>query len=66
MSSRYAPSLSFQPEPICVLKVELDGENIEELRVFEGDVPHEIVNKFANTFNLSDNARTALLEQIDN
>ena len=54
--------MSFQPEPICILKVELDGENVEELRVFEGDVPIEIVHKFADTFNLSNNAKIALLD----
>ncbi len=44
-------------EPICVLKIELDGEHIEEIKVFENDDPKEIVNKFGNQFNLSQNAR---------
>jgi len=26
-------------EPICVLKIELDGENVEEIKVFENDDP---------------------------
>ena len=26
-------------EPICVLKIELDGHNIEEIKVFENDDP---------------------------
>ena len=30
-------------EPICVLKIELDGEHIEEIKVFENDDPNEIV-----------------------
>jgi hypothetical protein len=30
-------------EPICVLKIELDGENIEEIKVFENDDPMDIV-----------------------
>ena len=51
-------------EPICVLKIELDGEHIEEIKVFENDDPHEIVEKFGNNFNLSQNARERLLEQI--
>jgi hypothetical protein len=37
---------SFLPvveEPICVLKIELDGENIEEIKVFENDDPMDIV-----------------------
>ena len=40
-------------EPICVLKIELDGEHIEEIKVFENDDPSEIVQKFGNDFNLS-------------
>jgi hypothetical protein len=35
-------------EPICVLKIELDGEHIEEIKVFENDDPKVIVNKFGN------------------
>ena len=52
-------------EPICVLKIELDGENIEEIKVFENDDPAEIVRKFGDNFNLSQNARQRLLEQIE-
>lgn len=51
-------------EPICVLKIELDGEHVEEIKVFENDNPVEIVEKFGNEFNLSQNARQRLLEQI--
>lgn len=61
------PLPSFLPvveEPICVLKIELDGEHIEEIKVFENDDPNEIVQKFGNDFNLSQNARQRLLEQI--
>jgi hypothetical protein len=49
-------------EPICVLKIELDGEHIEEIKVFENDDPNEIVQKFGNDFNLSQNARQRLLD----
>jgi hypothetical protein len=35
-------------EPICVLKIELDGEHIEEIKVFENDDPKVIVNKFGD------------------
>lgn len=61
------PLPSFLPvveEPICVLKIELDGEHIEEIKVFENDDPNQIVQKFGNDFNLSQNARQRLLEQI--
>ena len=40
------PMPSFLPvveEPICVLKIELDGEHIEEIKVFENDDPAAIV-----------------------
>lgn len=56
---------SFKPnEPICVLNIELDGENVEEIRVYEGEDPRIIVQKFGEQFNLSDNAMKKLLEQI--
>jgi hypothetical protein len=56
-------ALSFSPnEPICVLNIELDGENVEEIRVYEGEDPRIIVKKFGNQFNLSDNAMRKLLE----
>jgi len=47
------------------LKVELDGgENIQHIKVYEGQNPHEIVNNFGKKFNLSDNAKNRLLDQI--
>ena len=58
--SHRRPMNSYLPvveEPICVLKIELDGEHIEEIKVFENDDPNEIVQKFGNDFNLSQNAR---------
>ena len=66
--SKRAPYNSYLPvveEPICVLKIELDGENIEEIKVFENDDPAEIVRKFGDNFNLSQNARQRLLQQIE-
>ena len=50
--------------PICVLKIELDadGDNVEEIRVYDGDDPKAIVAKFGNQFNLSNNAMSKLLE----
>ena len=38
--------------------------DVEEIKVFENDNPVEIVAKFGNEFNLSQNARQRLLEQI--
>jgi len=51
-------------EPICVLKVELDGDHTEKIKVYEGEDPAEIVDKFGDQFNLSDNAKKRLLKQI--
>ena len=45
-------------EPICVLKIELDGEHVEEIKVFENDDPAQIVQKFGDDFNLSKKSRT--------
>jgi hypothetical protein len=53
-------------EPICVLKVELDGgENIQHIKVYEGQLPEEIVDEFGRKFNLSERAKFRLLEQIN-
>ena len=46
------------------MKIELDSKHVEEIRVYEGDDPREIVSKFGHQFNLSDNAMRRLLEQI--
>lgn len=51
-------------DPICVLKVELDGDHREKIKVYEGEDPQLIVEKFGNQFNLSDNAKKRLLKQI--
>ena len=51
-------------EPICVLRIEVDGKNYEEVKVFDNDNPREIVNKFSENYNLSENAKQRLLDQI--
>ena len=46
-----APYNSYLPvveEPICVLKIELDGEHIEEIKLFENDNPVDIVKQFGD------------------
>lgn len=40
---QYQSMLPTVEEPICVLKIELDGRNIEEIKVFENDNPEVIV-----------------------
>ena len=37
-------------EPICVLRIELDGHRVEELKVFDGDDPEIVVEEFAARF----------------
>jgi len=50
--------------PICVLKIELDRQNVEEIRVYEGEDPNIIVNNFGNQFNLTEGAMGKLHAQI--
>lgn len=59
------PPMQQEEEPICVLKVELDGgQNVQLLRVFEGQIPEEIVEDFGAKFNVSENAKHKLLSRI--
>jgi hypothetical protein len=51
-------------EPICVLKIEFDGEKVEEIRVYKSDEPHELVQQFGKQFNLSESAKQRLFDQI--
>lgn len=54
-----------EEEPICVLKVELDGgQNVQLLRVYDGQIPEEIVEEFGQKFNVSENAKHKLLSRI--
>jgi hypothetical protein len=53
---------SAKREPICVLKVELDGDHTEKIKVYEGEDPELIVQRFGIQFNLSENAMNRLLK----
>lgn len=53
-----------EEEPICVLKVELDGEHTEQLRIFASKDPRETVEQFGVQFNLSEAAKRRLLSNI--
>lgn len=55
---------SAKREPICVLKVELDGDHTEKIKVYAGEDPDMIVQRFGIQFNLSENAMKRLLKQI--
>ena len=59
--SSYLPVVD---EPICVLKIELNGDRIEQIKVFENDDPIDIVTKFGDNFSLILKARDSLLAQI--
>lgn len=48
-----------------MLKVELDGgQNVQLLRVYDGQIPEEIVEEFGQKFNVSENAKHKLLSRI--
>lgn len=51
-------------EPICVLRIELDGARSEDLKVFENDDPQTVVDEFCARFNLSKHGKKKLLEQV--
>jgi len=51
-------------DPICVLKVELDGEHTEQLRIYASKDPRETVETFGEQFNLSETAKRRLLSNI--
>ena len=51
-------------EPICVLRIELDGARSEDLKVFENDDPETVVDEFCSRFNLSKVGKRKLLEQV--
>jgi hypothetical protein len=42
--------------------VELDGDHTEKIKVFQGEDPDEIVQRFGIQFNLSENAMNRLLK----
>lgn len=51
-------------EPICVLRIELDGARSEDLKVFENDDPQTVVDEFCSRFNLSKHGKRKLLDQV--
>ena len=51
--SQLSGQLAVVEEPICVLRVELDGSNVEEIKLFEGDDPEQVVSDFSKRFFLS-------------
>ena len=48
-----------------MLRVELDGSNVEEIKLFEGDDPQKVVNDFSLKFSLSKQGRDRLLKQVE-
>ena len=47
------------------MKVELDGEHTEKIKIYANQNAPEIVAKFGQQHNLSDNAMRRLLDQIN-
>ena len=53
-------------EPICILKVELDGgDNVQHIKIYEGELPEDIVDQFGLKYNLTERAKYRLLDQIN-
>jgi hypothetical protein len=62
-NSRASPTFQEEEEePICVLKVELDGEHTEKIKIYANQDAPSIVAKFGELHNLSDNAMRRLLD----
>lgn len=52
-------------EPICVLKIERDSANIDEILVYENDEPEDIVEEYGRKFKLTENAKRRLLKNVN-
>jgi len=52
-------------QPICVLKIELDDEIVEHIKIYPNEDPEQVVFQFGDKFDLSANAKQRLLEQIN-
>ena len=59
-----APPIEATRIPICVLAVELDGDSSERLIVYSNDDPAEVVGRFGEEFDLSNNSINKLLDQV--
>jgi hypothetical protein len=54
-----------EEEPICVLKIERDISNIDEILVYENDEPEDIVEEYGRKFKLTENAKKRLLNNVN-
>lgn len=54
-----------EEEPICVLKIERDSSNIDEILVYENDEPEDIVEEYGRKFKLTENAKRRLLLNVN-
>lgn len=54
-----------EEEPICVLKIERDSSNIDEILVYENDEPEDIVEEYGRKFKLTENAKKRLLKNVN-
>jgi len=59
------PPADREEEPICVLKVELEGgQNVQLLKVYFGQIPEEVVEEFGEAYKISENSKHKLLKRI--
>ena len=58
-------SFNREEEPICVLKIERDSSNIDEILVYENDEPYDIVEQYGRKFKLTENAKKRLLKNVN-
>ena len=66
MADPRAQNSTYQDEePICVLKIERDISNIDEILVYENDEPEDIVEKYGRKFKLTENAKKRLLRNVN-
>lgn len=78
LQSNYRPNMKSRPqanqgnsqvyseeEPICVLKIERDSSNIDEILVYENDEPEDIVEEYGRKFKLTENAKKRLLKNVN-
>ena len=54
-------------DPICMMEIELDGGKEKQIvKVYKGEKPLDVVDKFSKMYNLSERAQMRLFEQIMN
>lgn len=57
---------SMEEEPICEMRVQLTDsyKGVETLKIYERDIPEDVVENFAIMHNLSEKAKNNLLANV--